>query len=237
MARTRRLDEMRADAYKRSDNEGTSASDGRHPTADVTRYINQGCAALWDLLIKARGADYYRVSPAYEITTTADTSSYTLPAAFYLLISVRREGPGGEALIPFTSQEEPMLRDTQLETAGVPTHYQLRRSGATSSQNTICVLPEHEAGYTLVVDYVPSFTDLSADSDTFDGINGWEEYAVLHAAHAMATKDEEWALCDKLESAMGKMEARIQGLAPKRDMFRARRVTDVRGPKLLPRRW
>lgn len=236
MARTRTLTLMRADAYKRSDNEGTDASDGRHPTADVTRYINQGCAELWDLLIEARGADYYRAATPQTITTTEDTSSYALEAGFYLLISVRIAETGGGPLVPFTSQEEPELRD-DLGSTGWPTHYQLRRSAATSSQNTICLLPTHDAGLSIVVEYVPSFTDLSADGDLFDGINGWEEYAVCYAARCMATKDEEWQLVQALDRDMARLADRIKKLAPKRDMHRARRVTDVRGPRAMARRY
>lgn len=236
MARTRTLANMRSDAYKRSDNEGTDASDGRHPTADVTRYVNQGCAELWDLLIEARGPEYYRVSPSYSITTTADTDSYTLPAAFYMLISVRLSGDMGAPLVPFTAQDEPVLRHTDRQ-GGLPTHYQLQRTNATSSQNKLVVLPEHDANLTLVVDYVPSFTDLSADGDLFDGLNGWEEYAVLFAARCMAVKDEEWELVRALDSDMDRMRQRIMRLAPKRDMHRARRVKDVRGPVAMAKRW
>lgn len=234
-ARTRSGQALIDDAYDRADCTGAIA---RHPRANVLRYVNQGGAELWDLLIEARGPEYFRATPD-EIATLAETTSYALESDFYMLISVRAEasdGSQGEPLVPFTSQEEPRLRDVNLGTDGFPTHYQLRRTGA--GANTLEVLPRHEAGNTLVVDYVPVYTDLTDASDSyFYGVNGWEEYMVDFAAVKMATKDEEFALVAELRSDMKLLRERILKLAPKRDMHRARRVKDVRGPRTMWRRW
>lgn len=234
-ARTRSGADLIEDAYRRSDNEGAT---DRHPRVDVLRYVNQGAAELWDLLIEARGPEYYRAA-ADEIPTTASTTSYTLETDFYLLISVYLKPSsqaGGQPLIPFTSQEEPMLRDTTLAVDGLPSHYQLRRTGA--GVNTLAVLPVHAAGQTIVVDYVPVFTDLTdGASSYFYGVNGWEEYIVDYAARKMATKDEEWALVKAMEDDLAMIRQRILKLAPKRDMHRARRVKDVRGPRMRGGNW
>lgn len=229
MARGRELQDLRADAYKRSDNEGTDGVGGRHPSADVTRYVNQGGAELWDLLIEARGPEYFQADPADEIATLASTTSYELSDTFYLLIGVRLDGNFGAPLVPFTSQEEPSLR-MQGRSIGLPTHYQLRRTA--DGINSITVLPAHRAGLTLVVDYVPAYVDLVADADSFDGINGWEEYVVCFAARCMAVKDEEWQLASALDADMARLKQRILKLAPRRNMHRARRVKDVRGGRM-----
>ena len=127
-----------------------------------------------------------------------------------------------------------MLRDVNFSTASQPTHYQLRRTAA--GVNSIILLPEHGAGYTVKVDYVPQFTDLTdASNSLFDGINGWEAYVVDFAAREMFIKDDELGLADRMDKSIAMLRARILKLAPKRDMHRARRVTDVRGPQGLGR--
>lgn len=123
-----------------------------------------------------------------------------------------------------------MLRLDGTSAGTRPLFYQLRRT--TAGANKLAVLPEHEAGLSIVVDYVPAFTDLTdASNSTFDGINGWEEYAVAFAARCMAVKDEAWQLAQAMEGEMARLKQRILRLAPKRDMHRARRVKDVRGPQ------
>lgn len=226
MARNRSGQDLINDSYKRSDNE--SATD-RHPRTDVLRYVNQGGAELWDLLIEARGPEFYQGAPQ-SITTTANTTSYALETTFYMLVSVYLDGTTGGPLKPFSTQEEPMLRNAS-SVGEAPLYYQLRRSAA--GANTIVILPAHSAGLTIKVNWVPAFTDLTDSSGSnFEGVNGWEEYIVAFAARCMAVKDEEWPLAKELENEMARLRARIMKLAPKRDMHRARRVKDVRGAQV-----
>lgn len=230
MARTRQLSDLQNDVYKRSDTEGET---DRHPTSDVTRYINQGGAALRDLMIEVRGRQYFRQNPPQTIATAASTSRYALNGDFYRLISVRIAGPGGMRLVPFIPEDEPMLREPSF-TVAKPTHYEIQ-------PGFIEMLPLHGAGWNVIVDYIPVYTDLVSGTDTLDGIDGWEEYVVDFAAHCIATKDEEWELAGALERDMAKLEARIKLLTPGRDSFRAERVKDVRGDILFGiygrRRW
>lgn len=230
MARTRPGQSLIDDAYLRSDTQGAT---DRHPRTEVLRHVNQGGAELWDLLIEARGPEYFQATTD-DITTLASTTSYALNTDFYLLINARLSGDYASPLVPFTAQEEAFLRDANASTASYPTHYQLRRTVA--GANSVVLLPEHGAGYTVKVDYVPQFTDLTdASNSLFDGINGWEAYVVDFAAREMAIKDEEWQLVGALEKNMAGLRSRILKLAPKRDMHRSRRVTDVRGPQSLGR--
>lgn len=231
MSRSRPLSAMREEAYQRADTDGAL---DRHPRDQVDRYLNQGGAAFFDILIAARGPEFLQASP-YTITTTADTSSYDLPAAFYLLVGVRFDGEGAYPLVRFGSHEEAALRDSTLPTTSRPTHYQVRRTSAGTS--SLVVLPEHDAGLTIKVDYVPCWTDLVDDDDTVDGINGWEEYMVTYAALRMAQRDDEMGLADRLERELQGIKARIQGVSQKRDMHEARRVKDVRGLKGRTRRY
>jgi hypothetical protein len=227
MARGRRLDALQADAYKRSDNEGAI---DRHPLADVTRYINQGRAERYDLLVEARGRQYFRKNPPHSITTLSTTTRYALNPDFYRLISVRRACDAPDLLVPFRAEQEPDLR--MVSGMPWPTHYELQNG-------FIELLPAHQAGVCIVVDYVPVITDLVNASDESDGINGWEEYDVCFAARCMAVKDEEWELVRALDADMARIKERISKLAPTQDTFRAERVKDVRGTGMFGygRRW
>lgn len=217
MSRARALSDLRADARKRADVE---ALDDRHPDADVTRYVNQGGAALRDLLIEARGRTYFRSATPQTITTTSATR-YDLEDDFLRLISVRLHMPGGYTLDPFTPQDEPGLREPGI-TATYPTHYELQ-------PGTIELLPVTAGGATVIVEYVPAFVDLVSDGDTLEGYDGWEEYVVDFAAKCIATKDAEWDLVRELKADMALIAGRISKLAPGRDAFRAERVKNVRG--------
>ncbi len=219
MARTRSGESLIDDAYLRADLVGATA---RHPRATVLRYVNQGGAELYDLLIEARGRAYFAKKPAQTITTTASTSRYALASDFYRLSALRVAGVGGFTLDPFTSQMEPMLREPGI-TASKPTHYELQ-------PGYVELLPLHTAGLSVVCDYVPYFTDLTDSSGSlFDGINGWEQYLVFYAAREMHIHDDELELANKNDQAMAAMAMRIAKLAPGRDNFRAEKVKNVRG--------
>lgn len=217
MARTRTGAELIDDSYLRADLVGAT---DRHPRVSVLRYVNQGCTELYDLLVEARGRAYFRATPS-TITTAASTTRYALPAAFYRLISIRVSGRGGYCLDTFDPQDEPMLRDPSV-TAEKPTRYELQ-------PGYVELLPLHRGSLSIIVDYVPTFTDLADSSGTFDGINGWEQYPVEFAAREMLLKDGEKSDAADCTQKMTALAMRIGKLAPKRDAFRAERVKNVRG--------
>ena len=223
MARTRTGAELIDDSYKRADMQGAT---DRFPRTEVLRYVNQGKCATYDLLIKARGRAFFAVKPAQTVTTTASTSRYALAAAFYMLSSVRLSGAGGYMLEPFTPQDEPWLREPGAS-ASKPTHYEIQ-------PGYIELLPLHSANLSVIVDYVPVSTDLTDGATTFDGINGWEDYARDWAACEMLTKDDELALKNSIKGDMAEMAMRIAALAPRRDNYRAERARNVRGNNGLP---
>jgi hypothetical protein len=142
-------------------------------------------------------------------------------------------GQGGFCLDPFSPQDEPVLREPGASSSK-PTNYELQ-------PGYVELLPWHTAGLSVVVDYVPVFTDLTdVSTSTFDGINGWEQYVVYFAAREMYSKDDESGKVQEQNAAMAAMAARIANLAPKRDAFRAERVKNIRGTATMfpwGRRW
>ncbi len=224
MARTRSGADLIDDAYSRADLVGAT---DRHPRDTVLRYVNQGGAELYDMLVEARGRAFFRVT-APAISTLANTSRYALPTAFYKLISIRVSGSGGYCLNTFSPQDEPTLREPAGKVAK-PTHYELQ-------PGYVEMLPLHSGGTSVIVDYVPVFTDLTdSPTSTFDGINGWEQYIPYFAAREMLLKDGEKDDAAVQTAAMQALAMRIGKLAPHRDAFRAERVKNVRGQGW--RRW
>jgi hypothetical protein len=51
-------------------------------------------------------------------------------------------------------------------------------------------VPQPSGVQTIRVWYAPQAADLSSDSDTFQGINGWEEYIIVDVCIKMLTKEE-----------------------------------------------
>ncbi len=242
MARPRTLSQLREQAYRDADVEG---ADDRHDQADVDRDLNAGAAEFWDEFIAANGAGAVQADEPFEITTLANTVTYDLPEDYYILVQVRVDGDTGGPLTPFDDHEEAELR--QSGWTGLPTHYQIRRSvqmddgNANTTTGTarqvIDLLPAPAADRTVLVKYAPHAPELTEESDVLDGLNGWEDYAIKFAAREIASRDDEDALYAKLDKRLGEMRARIHRMAPKRDQHQARRVRDVRGPKMIRTRF
>lgn len=227
MARTRTGASLIDDAYKKADLEAFTT---RFPRTEVLRYINQGGAELWDLILMAMGRTFGRASSPWTITTTADTIAYTTgyPSTFLELLSVRLDGPGGEMLRPLESAEEAWNREDDA-TGSTPMFYELVPGG-------IRLFPQHDADLSVVVEYVTAFTDLADSSgSTFDGFNGWEDYLVIYAAREMMIKEGEVEMARLLGEDKSAIARRVASRAQSRDAYRPKRVRDVRGEQMLSR--
>lgn len=209
----------------------------RHPRSEVLRYVNQGRTELYDILVEAYGRSYFRSSSPWVVTTTTDTTEYSLgnpggtaafPTTFYQLISVRVSDGDGNSSMPLEAlqpQEEPWLRTPGAD--GWPTHYELRPA-------SLGVYPEHQSGLLVTMEWIPVCPDLTDSSSTTnaDGINGWEEYVVEFAARRIFQKDDEGQQAAECERELARLRERIKKMAKTRDRFRPRRVQDVRGPRM-----
>lgn len=221
MARARPLSEMVDEAYRLAD---AVRNDLRHPRPDVIRWVNKGLAELCDLIGERNGRDWFRSSAAIALTGATE---YALPATFYKLVSIRRTDGG--ALQPFAPAQEAELRDPATMT-GSPLYYQLRAT-------QIAVLPATNSG-SVTLDFIAAFADLVAETDTFDGVAGWEDYGSIYAAKRMAIRDESPELVAILEGELVKLAARVRAMSAARDVGAPKRVKDVRGQMAhAARRW
>lgn len=217
MARTSTLSELRTEAYRRADQENLTE---RFPTSEVNNYVNQGIAELWDMLVSANGYAYYGNTAT--INLVSGTTSYTLPTDFYKLHKVIYVGStlGGRLELERLSEADEVA--LQVATSRVPLYYRVRAG-------YLDVLPKPGATATLSVSYVPYATKLVSDTDTFDGINGFEEYVVCYAARRMAIKDADFELANMIYQDMNRQVERIERMASDRDKGHPERVQDIRG--------
>jgi hypothetical protein len=316
MARTRTFSEQRDDAYKLADLEGFT---DRYPASEIGRYVNQGNAECWDLLVAARGFAYFGkpywvmgdvdagngdngvVMTVAGVPRVGIQTSYTLvvrieddddigsvPARFStdggatftdqsfvtqvgaqnlpgtsLTISFTAGTPDADAT--FTSVAAKPSTVTGQRTYELPVDfYKLNQLYLTDGQNTVIsldpvdhvdkpyfdangtpatgtpgyyqlrdgyfdIFPTPNYAYTINMSYVPSCQILIGDDDTFDGINGWEDYGSHWAARKMLLKEGDIEMANLVTQDLNKLAARISNMAAERDTGAAARVQDIRG--------
>lgn len=171
MANSVQLQTLRTMARRRADMENSSFV----TDAELNDYINSAIRSVYDILVAA-GESYYVTSDT--ISTDGATKSYSLPATFYKLKGIDYTYQGQTTTMqPFTFNDR---NDYQLGTSII--RYLLLGSN-------IRFEPTPPA-QNMTIWFIPAFQDLSGDTDTFDGVNGWEEYATLQAAIYMRNKEE-----------------------------------------------
>lgn len=187
---------------------------------EITEYVNKSIAELYDLLLTTTYGDDYFVSST-TITLTG-ASTYSLASnipTFYKLKGIDiQDGSVWRSLRPFMFSERNRQRNAAVDWID---QYRYRLVGGNLQFETNNPPPSG----TIKVWYVPAATKLVNGSDTFDGVNAWEEYVVLDAAIKCLLKEEsDVSALMRLKQAQ--LE-RILAAAPNRDAGEPQRVTDV----------
>ena len=215
------LSEFRTRVRYKADIE-VGASGSRFPDAEVDRYINEACKQLYNKLVLARGESYYE--KAHKADCALSTNLYNLPSDFAWLVGVMAwDGVvGGEycQVPPFDAASYQALLSANTAGSIHELHYKL-----TPTQVEIRPTPT-SADWDVLLSYIPTMTEMSSPTDTFDGINGFEEWAILTAAIACKTKDEEDPSALMAERAI--IDQTITGLASQRDAGRPPVIQDTR---------
>lgn len=216
MALTQTLSQLRTEVRQRADQENSDFI----TDTELTSYINTGYANLYDLLVRAF-SDQYMATP--ETFTLSGTNIRALPSDFYLLRGLDYDLGGGEyvALAKYNFLERNRYRRSVARTLrGHPTR-QYRVLGS-----NIYIEPESQANGDYRLWYVPNITLLSSDSDTVDGVNGWEEYIILDAAIRCMIKEESDPT--GLMMLKSEIETRISDIASERDIGEPETISDSR---------
>lgn len=203
--------QLRTRARQRADMElgpsQTGVDDHFITNTELNAYINASIAELYDLILKADG-DYYLTSTTF--TTTA-TQEYDLPADFYKLKGVEQQE---------SSDRYRLIRKfnfNERNRGGLA--YRIRGSKLRFNR-----VPD--VGVTMRIWYAPKATELSADVDTFDGINQFDEYVVVDAAIKMLTKEE--SDTSMLYAQKNALMQRINEMADDRDSGEPDSISDYR---------
>jgi hypothetical protein len=200
-------------------------SDGTADAVSLDTLINGAAAELYDLLVAARGHEYYATDSTLSIVS--GTATYPLPTDFYQMLSVRLEWGVGqlEELKPVAVRQrtafENSLASWQL---GSLKGYRLRGT-QTASAATIEFFPTPTCSVTARVRYIPAFALLTSDSATFDGVNGWEKLIALKSAIEYRTIAEK--PLGTLPTLYTECFQRIQSLADQRNANYAEQVQNV----------
>jgi hypothetical protein len=209
------LSEFRTRVRQRANMEGTQFV----TDSEVDGYVNASAAELYDVLV-SRFEDYYLQSTTATVASGSD--SMPLPADFYKLRGVDVDIGGRYASLRsfnFTDRNE---YDSDLQIfrrLAIRVRYRLQASG-------IKLAPSEQAPGSYRLWYIPRLETLVDDADTFDGINGWEEYVVVDAAIKCLQKEE--SSTTDLERQKAALLKRIEAMAANRDAGEPERLVGPR---------
>ena len=216
-----------SDARLYADQRGAGvATTGYLTDVEILRLVNQQIKELYDLLLSARGHDYYIDSATIAIGVglgvSSSSSIYALPATFYQLKSVTLEwGTDDHELVkPVNSVggRADFANQSATWDRYVCKGYRMRGPN-------IEFLPTPTSSVTCRVQFVPCFTDL-ATSGSFDGVNGWEKLVAVGVAMEMLDIEEEGS-GGRLQGLYERQLRRIRQLAADRDADNPTQIEDV----------
>jgi hypothetical protein len=186
--------------------------------AELNTYINASNAELYDLLINSRGENYFVLS--YNFTTSINQDTYALPADFYKLMGVDFVTSSTQAITlkAFRWQERNRFREPFYNVRNYNLMYQVRG-------DDLVFIPTPNGSQLIRLWYIPLPQELTLDTDSFNGINGYEEYVVIDAAIKMRVKEE--SPVEELLLAKESMRQRILSASAGRDSGEPARVVDT----------
>lgn len=187
--------------------------------SELVNYINASIAELHDLMVAAFDNDYF-VSE-YSFQTSADTSSYALPATFYKLRGVDSKIGNDQwfTLQPFNFNERNSKND-MIAYLAYGNNFRYRLMGS-----NIVFTPTPKGVFDIKLWYIPLATKLSSDSDVLSDLNQFAEYVTVDAAIKMVAKEE--GDISVLAGQKAELKRRIEVMAQNRNADKSESVTDI----------
>lgn len=186
--------------------------------AELVDFINGSVSALYDLLVET-AEDYYMASQVIPIVQ--GTNEYALPTNFYKTLGV-------DYLV--NNKPVPMsrfnFRDRHLYNY-LDARPEIVRYAIWGNQ--LVFKPQAPRIASVTLWYVPAITKLAADTDVLDGVNGWEEYAILDAAIKCMIKEESDPTA--LMTQQAAVKERIKTMSKDRDQGEPKTTTDIVGSR------
>lgn len=175
--------------------------------AELTSYINQSYFELYDLLIQKYGDNYYVADPAVFATDGASAqyvlpngtlstftngrtgaTGYVAPAIYKLLgvdLMLANQSQSYVTIKPFNFSDRNRYAVPNFQSFYGVTNLRYRLNG-----DYLWLTPIPAGNQNIQIWYAPRLTQLSAGSDTTDGISGWTEYIIVDAAIKCLAKEE-----------------------------------------------
>lgn len=187
--------------------------------AEFNNMINSSYAELYDILV-SRFEDYYTTSTSS--TVTSGNYQIAVPADFYKLRGVDRLTSGTEyySLKGFNFSERNSYNNSAVFNTFNQIDIRYRLVGS-----NIELTPQSSAPGTYRLWYIPTYTTLSSDSDTLDGVNGWEEYIIVDCCIKALEKEE--SNTATFERQKKELRKRIEEMASLRDINSQGTINDV----------
>ncbi len=200
------LSTLRTRARSRADMEDSDfISDSQ-----LNQFINDSNKELHDLLVQKFGSDYRVSSASVSITSGVGT----LTTGFMKLLGVDMVVDGlTRSLKKFQFAERAAWRNSDREEP----RYRLEGS-------QLRLLP-NPGSTSVTIWYIPEASELSADGNTVDFPNGWEEYIVVDAAIKMRVREE--SETQELMIAKAGLLKRIEEAAENRDAGAPEKIVDL----------
>ncbi len=214
---------MTLQAQRRADMENTTFISA----SEWTGMVNASCQQLHEKLVEAYGNDY-ELAATFAITTDGTNDKYDLPTDFFKLLGVDLQlsasgasnASGWVTLRRFNFSDRNKYSAPSIQTVFGRTNMQYRLAGG-----KLWLTPLPAAGQPLRLWYAPRFTPLSGPTDSFDGINGWEEWVVNDVAMKACVK-EETSISD-LQRLQAVQEDRLASIVENRDAGSPATTVDV----------
>jgi hypothetical protein len=197
--------------------------------SEWTAMVNASCQQLYEKLVEAYGSDY-EVAASFNITTDGQNDNYALPTDFFKLLGVDLQySPAGAnttsgwisiGRFNFADRNRYTLPNVQLLWGRTNLKYRLRGGN-------IWFIPLPMGGQTCRIWYAPRFTPLVNASDSFDGINGWEEWVVNDVAMKVLVKEE--SDISGIEALQQVQNDRLLTIIDNRDAGSPSKAVDVYG--------
>jgi hypothetical protein len=195
-------------------------------TTNWNYWINACAMDLYDRLTQADPERYFSQNT---FSILPPNTTQTLPADFYKLLRVDCLYGTGNPPLFYTLRKYSLLEadayqfPVYVTLAGPAYRYRLQG-------NSIAFTPSPQASTSIRISYVPVMTQLVNDTDTLDGVNGWEEHVVLNVAlralQKEGTTDVQWIMAE-----LAKWEEKIKALELERDSsFPEQTIDTQRGP-------
>lgn len=202
-------------------------SDATANATSLDTLINLRLASLYDLLVAARGHEYY-ASDAL-VPLVAGTATYSLAALtppFYQLLTVHLEWDATtfEQIYDTSQLERTNYVNYSTWARLAPKAFRLRGTQAAAA-STLEIFPTPTGAVNARVRYIPAFVALPDDTTAFDSVNGWEKLVALGVAVDIKTAS------DKAPGMLTQLYAeeyeRITAIADKRSANTAPQIVSV----------